>query len=89
MTTGEEGLRLPSRVINALNEHLQRQPQRSQIKQNIAGAYYDGELTFTQLESLVGDEEAENFRVLKDQLNEEFPEELAEKSSSDATPGPR
>lgn len=48
------------------------------IKQEIAGAYYDDEITFDQLKDLVGHEEAANVRVLKEQLSEEFIAEAAE-----------
>lgn len=52
------------------------------IKQEIAGAYYDDEITFDQLMDLVGYEEAANFRVLKEQLSEEFIVEAAEELAS-------
>ena len=78
MTTSKDKLYFPPRVVDALNEQLQRQPQESQVTQKIAGAYYDGRLTFGQLRSLVGEDEASNFRVLKEQLDEGFNEEMAE-----------
>lgn len=49
-----------------------------ETKQEIAGAYYDDEITFEQLTELVGHEEATNIRVLKKQLSEAFITEIAE-----------
>ncbi|WP_247728367.1 hypothetical protein [Halovivax limisalsi] len=65
-------------LTSALREYLRDAAHDDDIKQEIAGAYYDDEITFEQLKNLVGHEEAANFRVLKDQLSEEFLEETAE-----------
>lgn len=65
-------------LIDALREYLRDAAHDDEIKQEIAGAYYDDEITFEQLKSLVGTEEAANFRVLKRQLNDDLAEELAE-----------
>ena len=54
MTTNESELLLPAQIVEAISEHLQRQPQKSKTKQNIAEVYYDDEITFDQLKSLVG-----------------------------------
>lgn len=66
-------------LLDALREYLRDATHDDEIKQEIAGAYYDDEITFEQLKSLVGKEEAANFRVLKAQLDEDFAEELAER----------
>lgn len=63
-------------LTDALREYL-REASHDDVKQEIAGAYYDGGITFQQLTELVGHEEAANFRVLKDQLSEAFVEETA------------
>jgi predicted transcriptional regulator len=65
-------------LIDALREYLRDAAHNDDIKQEIAGAYYDDEITFEQLKSLVGKEEAANFRVLKQQLDEDLVEELSE-----------
>lgn len=65
-------------LIDALREYLRDATHDDEIKQEIAGAYYDDEITFEQLKSLVGTEEAANFRVLKRQLDEDLTDELAE-----------
>ena len=65
-------------LTNALREYLRDASHDDDIKQEIAGAYYDDDITFQQLKDLVGHEEAANFRVLKNQLSEEFLEETAE-----------
>ena len=65
-------------LTNALREYLREASHDDDIKQEIAGAYYDDDITFHQLKGLVGHEEAANFRVLKSQLSEEFLEETAE-----------
>ena len=65
-------------LTTALREYLRDASHNDDIKQEIAGAYYDGNITFEQLKDLVGHEEAANFRVLKNQLSEEFLVEAAD-----------
>lgn len=65
-------------LIDALRKYLREAAHDDEIKQEIAGAYYDDEIDFEQLKSLVGKEEAANFRVLKQQLDDDHTEELAE-----------
>lgn len=65
-------------LLDALREYLREAAHDDEIKQEIAGAYYDDEISFEQLKSLVGKEEAANFRVLKAQLDESLAEDLAE-----------
>ncbi|WP_129115003.1 hypothetical protein [Halegenticoccus tardaugens] len=64
-------------LTNALRKYLREASHDDDIKQEIAGAYYDNGITFQQLKELVGHEEAANFRVLKNQLSEEFLDETA------------
>jgi predicted transcriptional regulator len=64
-------------LLDALRQFLRDAAHDDEIKQEIAGAYYDGEITFEQLKLLVGKEEAANFRVLKRQLDEDLTDELA------------
>lgn len=65
-------------LVTALREHLQDATQDDALVQEIADAYYDDEITFEQLKALLGAEEAANFRVLKQQLDEEFVDSVAE-----------
>ena len=65
-------------LTTALREYLRDASHDDDIKQEIAGAYYDDDITFEQLKDIVGHEEAANFRVLKKQLSEEFLVEAAD-----------
>lgn len=62
-------------IISALREYLRDATHNDELKQEIAEAYYDDDISFEQLKGLVGHEEAANFRVLKTQLSEEFLED--------------
>jgi len=68
-------------ILSALRDHLRDAAHDNEIKQEIAGAYYDDEISFEELRELLGHEEAANFRVLKQQLSEEFIEDLGEELS--------
>jgi len=68
-------------ILSALRDHLRDAAHDNEIKQEIAGAYYDDEISFEELRELLGHEEAANFRVLKQQLSEEFVEDLGEELS--------
>lgn len=65
-------------LVTALREYLRDAAHDDTLTQEIAAAYYDGVIDFDQLESLVGAEEAANFRVLKRQLDPEFVDEVAD-----------
>lgn len=65
-------------IISALRGYLRDAAHDNELKQEIAEAYYDDEISFEQLKDLVGHEEAANFRVLKTQLSEDFLDEAAE-----------
>lgn len=65
-------------LTDALREYLREASHEDDLVQEIASAYYDGDISFQQLTGLVGHEQAANFRVLKDQLSEEFVEETAD-----------
>ena len=62
-------------IISALQAHLREAAHDDDLKQEIADVYYDDEITFEQLKTLVGHEEAANFRILKTQLSEAFLDE--------------
>lgn len=59
-------------LVAALREYLQEAAHDDALTQEIAAAYYDDEISFEQLQALVGHETAANFQVLKTQLSEEF-----------------
>jgi predicted transcriptional regulator len=65
-------------IISALREYLRDAAHDDELKQEIADAYYDGDITFEELKNLVGHEEAANFRVLKTQLSEDFLDDATE-----------
>ena len=48
-------------LVTALREYLREATHDDTLVQEIAAAYYDDEISFEQLESLVGAEEAANF----------------------------
>lgn len=65
-------------LVTALREYLREATHDDALTQEIAAAYYDDEISFEQLKGLVGTEKAANLRVLKQQLNEDFVDEVAE-----------
>lgn len=65
-------------LVTALREYLQDAAHDDALTQEIAGAYYDDEISHEQLTSLVGAEEAANLRVLKQQLDEDFVDDVAD-----------
>jgi predicted transcriptional regulator len=65
-------------LISALREYLRDAAHSDDVKQDVAEAYYADDITFEELKSLVGHEEAANFRLLKQQLSEVFVDEVAE-----------
>lgn len=69
-------------LTDALREYLREVSHDDDIKQEIAGSYYEDDITFEQLQELVGHEEAANFRVLKEQLSDEFIDQAASELSS-------
>jgi metal-responsive CopG/Arc/MetJ family transcriptional regulator len=65
-------------LVTALREYLQEATHDDALMQEIAAAYYDDVISFEQLNALVGAEEASNCRVLKQQLDEDFLDEVAD-----------
>ena len=64
-------------LVTALREYLQEASHDDTLTQEIAAAYYDGEISNDQLRALVGAKEAANLRVLKQQLDEDFIDDIA------------
>lgn len=65
-------------LVTALREYLQEAIPDDVITQEVEATFYDDEITFEQLEALVGAEKAANLRVLKQQLNEDIVDEVAD-----------
>ncbi|QCC51614.1 hypothetical protein [Halapricum salinum] len=65
-------------LVTALREYLQDATHDDTLVQEIAAAYYDDEITDEQLQALLGAERAANFRVLKQQLDEAYVEDVSE-----------
>ena len=65
-------------LVTALREYLQEATHDDALVQEIADAYYDDEVSFEQLKALLGAEEAANLRVLKQQLDDDFVDEVAD-----------
>ena len=65
-------------LLTALRAYLQEATHDDTLKQEIAAAYYDDEISHDQLKSLVGAAEAANFRVLKEQVAADYVDGLAE-----------
>ncbi|QLG48907.1 hypothetical protein [Natrinema halophilum] len=58
-------------LIEALREYLENASDEERVRQAIANAYYVDRLDFEQTKAIVGDETAQNFRVLKRQLTDD------------------
>jgi len=65
-------------ILSALREYVRDASHDDDLRQELAGAYYDDDITFDELKTVVGHEEAANLRVLKTQLDEEFLDATAE-----------
>lgn len=64
--------------VAALREYMEEAIHDDAIIEEIAAAYYDDEISFDELKTLVGAEEAANIRVLKHQHSDDHVDELAE-----------
>lgn len=64
--------------VDALREYLRDVANDEELTQEIAGAYYEDEINFDQLASLVGTEDAAELRVSKQELNDDSTESLAD-----------
>ena len=69
-------------LVTALREYLQTAAHDDTLSQDITAAYYDDVMSFDQLKGLVGIEEAANLRVLNQQLNKDFIDEIVDETRS-------
>ena len=66
-------------LIEALRAYLSESSESEDVKRDIANAYYDETIDYEEMKALLGPKEAENLRLLKDQLeNRELAEEVAD-----------
>lgn len=66
-------------IIDALRTYLSESTENDDVKRDIANAYYDGVIDYSHVKAILGPKEAENLRLLKDQLDDEaLAEEVAD-----------
>jgi metal-responsive CopG/Arc/MetJ family transcriptional regulator len=66
-------------LIEALRAYLSESAENENVKRDIANAYYEGSIEYEQMKAVLGPKEAENLRLLKDQLEDrELAEEIAD-----------
>ena len=66
-------------LIEALRAYLSESSENDDVKRDIANAYYNDTIEYNQMKAVLGPKEAENLRLLKDQLeNRELAQEVAD-----------
>jgi predicted transcriptional regulator len=66
-------------LIDALRNYLRESAESDDVKRDLANAYYDDDIEYGEMKKILGPKEAENLRILKDQLeNRELAEEIAD-----------
>jgi hypothetical protein len=65
-------------LVSALREYLHDAAHDDALSQEMTAAYYDDDIAFDQLKTLVGAEEAANLRILKQQLDGAFVDGVAD-----------
>lgn len=65
-------------LVRAIQDYLEHISDDEEMVQEIAGAYYDEEISFEELEGLLGTKAAKNHRVLKQQLSAAFVDSVAD-----------
>ena len=66
-------------LIEALRAYLSESSENDDVKRDIANAYYNDTIEYNQMKAVLGPKEAENLRLLKDQLeNRELAHEVAD-----------
>ena len=66
-------------LIEALRAYLSESSKSKDVRRDIANAYYEGTISYEEMKALLGPKEAENLRLLKDQLeNRELAEDVAD-----------
>lgn len=57
-------------LIEALRTYLRESSKSDDVKRDIANAYYEGAISYEETKAVLGPKEAENLRLLKDQLED-------------------
>lgn len=66
-------------LIEALRAYLSESSESDDVKRDIANAYYNDTIEYDQMKAVLGPKEAENLRLLKDQLeNRELAQDVAD-----------
>lgn len=66
-------------LIEALRTYLSESSENDNVKRDIANAYYNDTIEYDQMKAVLGPKEAENLRLLKDQLeNRELAQDVAD-----------
>lgn len=64
-------------LLDAVRAYLSDASERDAVKRDLANAYYAGDISHDAVQTLLGPKEAENLRLLREQLeNQELTEEL-------------
>ena len=65
-------------LIEALRKYLSESTESDDVKRDLANAYYEDVIEYEQVKALLGPKEAENLRLLKEQLGDgELAEDVA------------
>jgi len=65
-------------LVEALRAYLSDASNKEGVQQAIADAYYEDRLEYEQVKAIVGTQQAQNFRLLKQQLTDDsISDELA------------
>lgn len=65
-------------LIESLRNYLSESTDSDDVKRDIANAYFEGTIEYEDVQSVLGPKEAENLRLLKDQLdNDDLTEDVA------------
>jgi len=66
-------------IIDALRTYLSESTEKEDVKRDIANAYYEEVIDYQHVKAILGPKEAENLRLLKDQLDDDaLAEEIAD-----------
>lgn len=66
-------------LIDALRNYLSDSTESDDVKRDLANAYYEESIGYEEIKKILGPKEAENLRILKDQLeNRDLAEEVAD-----------
>lgn len=70
-------------LIDALRDHLDDLARDESVPRKVKDAFYDGQIKFETVESLLGTEEALRMQLLRESLDRETPEPHLDESPAD------